>query len=975
MALDQQQITSFADTMQINLHDTRLQAQTFQAGLSGLLTSVLLKVRKFANPANLIVEIRTVSGGEPTSTVLASEEIDVSSIPVNPSTTSTTINFSSPASVSSGTSYAIVLRQKDAGGDSSNFYIIAGDISNNYYANGLELYYISSWVSNALRDFYFQTFVTEPLSETDSFSLTDSVDIIENSHIVNLEDSLVLSDELQIGDIIGEDSVGLSDDISLSLSHIVSLEEIMELGDSGALGLSMENASSIIYHAPSTLYIITDTDPVNLIVVTIGSGDIPSFVGYTLNEVGETIKNAKDITINDTSEYAYIVGDDGQVMKVDITNISNRTQVDLNDTDNLLNVDTRNTFDLTYTGTLDSDGEVILLDERETKIINTDFRINRNLNYFISSTINYIKAKIINTKFNFLKVEQKSIKSDFRFTTASDPTNIEPIARTAWTITIDGVALTDVDLESISLVYNIDQYFTEASFSLARNHDSPNLTLAGVASQITNNNTVVIRISDLVVFDGETSKLQLLLGAKGQESLRVTCLSNAYTVKKQTPTGTIHASWQAIRNYYKKMDLIDTEVEIKDGEEGDKIEVRYSPGDEINTASLATKLTNARNTFKSNTINLPLARSTAQRHVYDVVLNNIDVDNSPIDPNSKTPNKYNGVKMDTGFEEFEWVHLTGTPPVNSLFRYLGNDGNDPFILGGELFGNTTAENLTLSDMINLGIFQPDPDYTYFWIVSAVKYITDAEGNTIKSIFTENYIGTSLDPLTSDNWILTDARFRKQRIDNNWILPSQGWEVTGEVSAQDQYSAVRNRPGSIGTRIPITHYYVGAEPYKDVSAEANGGYFPKVTFVDREDGLYAETREGYDYKSYAEQVANTEYEKLKNINGDLLPITSSTVEMTLDGYFYYSLGLLTKIQLVNTTEVGVFKDNSGFPLSIKSIELNSSSMKVTLTTDNQKTKLDLDLLDAELPNPDEFKSPSTSFRRQQKFNPATGTYVE
>lgn len=85
-------------------------AQTFTAGLSGPLDRVDLLLAREGTPTPLMVEIRTVTSGCPSDTVLASTQLPSADVP--PATGSppafTPITFSSPANVVTGTQYAVV---------------------------------------------------------------------------------------------------------------------------------------------------------------------------------------------------------------------------------------------------------------------------------------------------------------------------------------------------------------------------------------------------------------------------------------------------------------------------------------------------------------------------------------------------------------------------------------------------------------------------------------------------------------------------------------------------------------------------------------------------------------------------------------------------------------------------------------------------------------------------------------------------
>jgi hypothetical protein len=103
--LDQQQTATDPHAFTIGTNQTV--AQTFTAGRSGEIDRVDLVIAKEGAPAApLSVEIRSVSGGSPTSTVLAATSGPASSVPTSP--TFVAISFVSPATAVAGTQYAIV---------------------------------------------------------------------------------------------------------------------------------------------------------------------------------------------------------------------------------------------------------------------------------------------------------------------------------------------------------------------------------------------------------------------------------------------------------------------------------------------------------------------------------------------------------------------------------------------------------------------------------------------------------------------------------------------------------------------------------------------------------------------------------------------------------------------------------------------------------------------------------------------------
>ncbi len=162
--LDQQQ-TIKSYQIPYAIYSNTYNAQTFQAGLSGQLTSIKLWIEVGAGtPQNIIAEIQGVDGSvKPDGNVLASEEITPGEVGAPGSSgIEVPITFSSPATLVSGTSYSIVLRQKNDG-NGINYYYIYGSNSNPY-ANGRYEYSTdggNNWgyspYPNA--DFYFKTYV------------------------------------------------------------------------------------------------------------------------------------------------------------------------------------------------------------------------------------------------------------------------------------------------------------------------------------------------------------------------------------------------------------------------------------------------------------------------------------------------------------------------------------------------------------------------------------------------------------------------------------------------------------------------------------------------------------------------------------------------------------------------------------------------------------------------------------------------
>src|SRR4051812_1534517 len=109
--LDQQQTSSNANGA---LLPDQTPAQTFTAGISGVVDQVDLKLIKLGTPPATTVEIRNVAAGKPGSTVLASASIPGSAVGTTAAFVPAT--FTTPAPVTAGTQYAIVAYGPGVGG-------------------------------------------------------------------------------------------------------------------------------------------------------------------------------------------------------------------------------------------------------------------------------------------------------------------------------------------------------------------------------------------------------------------------------------------------------------------------------------------------------------------------------------------------------------------------------------------------------------------------------------------------------------------------------------------------------------------------------------------------------------------------------------------------------------------------------------------------------------------------------------------
>ncbi len=237
-----------------------------------------------------------------------------------------------------------------------------------------------------------------------------------------------------------------------------------------------------------------------------------------------------------------------------------------------------------------------------------------------------------------------------------------------------------------------------------------------------------------------------------------------------------------------------------------------------------------------------------------------------------------------------------------------------------------------------GTFITRPNYTYFWSVLAKNARTGVYNGDYR------YIGTSLASTTTDLWILNGVAPIYQKIKPN-------------------------------IETELGYYYIGSAPYKEVSAK-NGQLIPAQKYQDRNDGLYHVLDDCYNYVDYAKQVADLEYQKLLNVAGNILPVTSASLEITFDAYYFYNVKLLTRVNVTNTTVANTYNNLNGFPISVKGISIDFNSMKITLTGDNRLSQAELDEIDAQMPDEesDLYLTPEHSSRVYRKFDLKSWSWV-
>ncbi len=157
-------------------------SESFLATDTYSLTSVKLLMARFGSPGDTYVDIWTESGGLPNTLIQTSDAVDLGLIATYPTQTVTEFPFSTPVSITSGTSYCVVLRSTNS--DASNYIYWTYRKSTLQYADGEPGFDNGGtpWTNwgkfdapnNDLSDFYFETW-GEDVNVTKTFTADASI--------------------------------------------------------------------------------------------------------------------------------------------------------------------------------------------------------------------------------------------------------------------------------------------------------------------------------------------------------------------------------------------------------------------------------------------------------------------------------------------------------------------------------------------------------------------------------------------------------------------------------------------------------------------------------------------------------------------------------------------------------------------------------------------------------------------------------
>lgn len=356
--------------------------------------------------------------------------------------------------------------------------------------------------------------------------------------------------------------------------------------------------------------------------------------------------------------------------------------------------------------------------------INTDLRWLQTVTSIISTSLSWLKAKIINTDLRWLQTNSHTIATDLRWLpaayTALTPTDYSDIQ-----ILINGVDVglgNDVDLQSGNITHTTGNT-SIASFRLARRHDDLNRTHLGVASQITNQNAVQIYINGNLEFNGYVQNINV--DSEG-EVVSVTAKMDEPTANRRLVEIPLPSINEQIHLYH----CLVNNVQIDNPKEDTRSVIIGSNGWYWTGSAWNFYIENAQ-TFATDS----QAESYIDNYEDDVSLT-FTRKSPSVTTREKNVQYFKGIKVNLGKEIRQQVD--SYHDLESIFNGKG----------------------VIAAKIEDGTFIAKPNYSYYWKVLAKNARTGLYNGDYR------YIGTSLASTTTDLWVLNGVVPYYQRIKDN-----------------------------------------------------------------------------------------------------------------------------------------------------------------------------------------------------------------
>ncbi len=179
----------------------------------------------------------------------------------------------------------------------------------------------------------------ESVTVNEDLTLSDEILPYENPQSVTIEEDLTIADE--VIPVAGNLEIEINENISLDDNifafenpQTISIDEDLYLSDDEDISTIEPIYSAARIITGGSLIIVTDTDPAKIHHIDISTPSSPIKTVYTLTGT----KNAKDIVLNDISDYFYVICAEGKVVKVAKSNLNDQTIINTGETDTFKNI-------------------------------------------------------------------------------------------------------------------------------------------------------------------------------------------------------------------------------------------------------------------------------------------------------------------------------------------------------------------------------------------------------------------------------------------------------------------------------------------------------------------------------------------------------------------------------------------------------------------------------------------------------------
>lgn len=546
-------------------------------------------------------------------------------------------------------------------------------------------------------------------------------------------------------------------------------------------------------------------------------------------------------------------------------------------------------------------------------------------NYSIYSDIRLLVNNItlfsVGSDIRLSELTKISIGSDIRFN-ISEYEKLEPKKVTDFIIKLDGITLTDVDVESANIGFNLGTSPSEVRFTLIRRHDNYDYTLDGIYSQISNENKIQIYDDTKLLFTGYISTIN---ADSQRDVVDIIAQDIRYKLNKLSIQYTITP-----RTVIEVQDIIGSHV---------KPSIQELPEEPSSTDALYYGYYNIeeKTDILYQGYNIFLNNGEILKYILDKLVSDglivgyestiLDYVNVQLE-GKNIANSY-AEMIDTIIKEC--VTLDWYIDENEVLRYVVRNVGDIKTLNlASINKRRHIYDVIIDDIV---LNREQSTYTKGLLIKFGKHhrslywtsgLTDIFFNPFYySIFSthkeKTYFSFQYSPL---NFLDTPLHYIGEGA-TNYSYYSQGIMIASlyifQVKTIEEYDYIPDVIIGDATAIKV----IQMDSY---GRETTSSYYQEKT---DEDGnyLYLIQPENNDLIDYAIDNAKLEL----NQNNKLL--STATVTLLLDAYEYYNISFKNLINIDNTIEEGIYKNNNQFPLNIEKISLNLGNRIITLSLTN------------------------------------------